>query len=184
MWLRRPTNRCKRVYDAVYAEACCNGLWAVFSMALSRTCKYCSKSVRGRRDKIYCSDKCRFADWREGHREVAKPCRYCGLASSTIDHVPPQSVRPRLQELGLSGRYEFIEVWCCSECNSLLGARALWTISDRKKFIKQALRRRYKKYLLSPDWSDREVSLLDGWLQRFVINRSIEKERIQARLLW
>jgi hypothetical protein len=29
----------------------------------SRPCKRCEKMFRGRKTKVYCSDRCRFADW-------------------------------------------------------------------------------------------------------------------------
>jgi hypothetical protein len=153
---------------------------------VEKTCKRCSKVIRGRRDKIYCSDRCRFADWAEYRTTLpeAKPCRYCGLACDTIDHIPPQSVRPRLVELGIANRYPFIEVWCCRECNTLLGARALWTVETRKKFIKQALRKRYHRYLNAPEWTDREISHLSGTLQRYVLNREIIKAMVEKRLTW
>jgi hypothetical protein len=34
-------------------------------VARSRPCKRCGKMFRGRATKIYCSDRCRFADWAE-----------------------------------------------------------------------------------------------------------------------
>jgi hypothetical protein len=104
------------------------------------------------------------------------------VPADTVDHIPPQSVRRFLADRGLDKKYKFIEVWCCRECNCLLGARALWTIERRKKFIKVALRKRYKKFLRIPEWTDREISRLGPGLQPVVLNGLAIQQLIESRL--
>lgn len=109
-------------------------------------------------------------------------CEYCGNVADTIDHVPPQCIRPTLINLKLTNRFPFFEVKACRECNSLLGKRMLWTFRQRKKFIRRALRLKYKEVLALPDWSDSEIKQLNGNLKDFVIKRAVLKEFVRARL--
>jgi hypothetical protein len=152
-------------------------------MAVSSICSVCGEPFKHRKNKFYCSPRCRYRAWADAAPQ-AEPCVYCGIPASTIDHVPPQSVRPSLVELGLTNRFPFLEVSACRECNSLLGARALWTIAVRKAFIKKALRRRYKRFLAIPAWSDRELSQLSQSLQAHVINGCIMADLVRKRLSW
>lgn len=153
------------------------------SMSFSGLCRRCGTGFKGRSDRLYCSDRCRYLDWQAKKHEAA-PCRYCGMPADGIDHIPPASARTRLAALGIADRYPFVEVQCCGECNSLLGARPLWTVAKRKAFIKKALRRRYKKYLRIPAWSDGELAKLGPILQRTVINNLAWKEMIEDRIKW
>src|SRR3990172_1269779 len=112
-----------------------------------RACQNCGNLItKGRKDKKFCSESCRYVHWRDNPGTVP-PCYYCGMPGNTIDHVPPTSARYRLVELGLQSRYPNNEVNACSECNGLLGCRPIWTLSERKQFIKKALQRKYKKSL-------------------------------------
>lgn len=113
-----------------------------------------------------------------------RPCYYCGLVANTIDHVPPLVARPHIAALGLKGRYPFVTVPACHECNSGLGARALWTIPARKRWVKQWLTKRYRKYLNLPAWDDGELSRLGLNLRGHVL-AGLEKQRvIRERLRW
>jgi hypothetical protein len=145
-------------------------------------CRRCGKPfTTKRRDKVYCSDACRYLDWK-GRAHEPYPCRYCGMPADTIDHIPPRAARERLQELGLAARFPDIEVWCCHECNCLLGARALWTIELRKRFVKLALRRKYARFLRIPSWTDAEISRLGPNLKDSVLAGIIMREMIEERL--
>jgi 5-methylcytosine-specific restriction endonuclease McrA len=127
--------------------------------------------MRGRADKVYCSDRCRYADWAEGFgdRRDIKPCWYCGVPSDTIDHIPPRKIRDFLVERKMT-QYPFVELWACRECNLLLGARTIWDVHRRKAFIKKALKRKYRRYLNIPPWSDAEISRLGPGLQPVVLH--------------
>jgi hypothetical protein len=110
------------------------------------------------------------------------PCVYCGVAANSIDHVPPQSARPRLLELGLERKYPFFEVEACRECNSALGARGLWTLVARRDYIKKFLRRRYRGFLNIPDWTDTELAQLSPMMLEYTLNgiaiRDFTRDRI------
>lgn len=88
-------------------------------------------------------------------------CVYCGLYGSTIDHIPPKTARAVIISSGEYKHYPFMTVRSCKECNcSILGARSLWTLHERKIFVKKAIKRRYKKILALPDWTEEELEEL------------------------
>lgn len=111
-------------------------------------------------------------------------CTYCGMSADTIDHVPPQVARPFLLSQGLHLKYPFVEVRCCRECNSLLGAQAYWTVADRKRYIKKRLRRRYRDYLRMPEWKDSELQELGRGLHDMVLQSQVMQDLIKKRLGW
>jgi hypothetical protein len=55
---------------------------------------------------------------------------------------------------------------CCRECNSLLGAKALFTIEERAHEIAESLERRYRKELNAPIWTDEELDDLGDTLRK------------------
>jgi hypothetical protein len=155
------------------------------SLVRSATCQFCGTRYRARSNKKFCSDICRARSWREPPEVEVPPCCYCGMPSDSIDHIPPRAARPRIIEAGLASRYVFIEVDACRECNSLLGARTLWTLRSRKTFIRKALSRRYAKFLRIPDWDSSELasfsqrSMLRGYIERGLIVRDIVRQRLK-----
>ena len=147
-------------------------------------CALCAKPFRYRSNKRYCSDKCRFQAWIQGKTEPDIPmCHYCGMPADTIDHVPPRSVRSVIIEHDVT-RWPFKEVNCCRECNSLLGAEPPWTVSGRKKAIKEKLKRRYKKYLNIPNWDDSDLGRLGRTLESHVHEGLVLQEAIKMRIKW
>ncbi len=149
-------------------------------------CLVCGTAFRAKRDwQRFCSDRCRSIAWRSKEFRLAEQaCAYCGSVADTRDHIPPIVARKKLEELGIANRYVFTEVWCCRECNSLLNCRALWTVEQRKKWIKQQLRRRYAKYLKIPDWGDSELMALRPLLQQHTIHGLAVREWTKARIAY
>ncbi len=155
-------------------------------------CRFCGSPIKRKTKwQEFCSSTCRWRSWSSSHPHVrkdaelpAEACFYCGLPGIGVDHVPPMSFRMRIQDLGLIGRFDFCEVRCCSECNSALGARALFRLAERKRFIKSWIRKRYGTILRTPHWSDDEIRELGYNLSTMVISRSLMAEVIEARLKW
>jgi hypothetical protein len=90
--------------------------------------------------------------------------------------------REKLEAAGLGARYPYYQVWACKECNCGLGARPLWTLRQRKRFIATWLAKRYDRYLRAPDWSDSQLKELGPGLQRYVIHSQAMKEIVRERI--
>lgn len=117
-------------------------------------------------------------------RSSAAPCTYCGMPADSIDHIPPRAYREFIAAQGLQARYPFIEVMSCRECNSALGARALWTVPLRKQRIVAYLKRKYAKYLAIPDWTPAEAEemgdgVLGSYIREGLIVRDVTRDRIK-----
>ena len=116
------------------------------------------------------------------------PCYYCGLPADSVDHVIPRALLDELADDPealrklISGRR--LTVPSCRECNSLLGTRYEPTLAGRQAYIKKQLRKRYKKYLLVPDWSDDDFRELDDMMQIYVKQGIKMRSVIRARLAW
>jgi NMD protein affecting ribosome stability and mRNA decay len=152
-------------------------------MAFTIACAHCGKATvqKTAKMRIYCTSACRAASWRNPETS-ARPCMYCGVPAGTVDHIPPKSIRDFLLSQGLYDRYPNVEVDACHECNCLLGARPLWTIVVRKRFIKQALRRRYKRILSMPDWTDAELGRMSPTMQATIQARIDIREWVNRRI--
>lgn len=146
------------------------------------TCSHCGNLFRARAGKRFCSDACRYAAWASGGAGLPS-CAYCGVPATSTDHVPPRSARQRIVDLGLCNQFKFQEVPCCAECNSVLGARALWTVTQRKRFIKAYLKRKYRKYINMPSW-DGEPDTVKGRLRSYVVASQITRDVVRSRLSW
>ena len=113
-----------------------------------------------------------------------KACYYCGVPAESIDHVPPRSARPTIIALNLEKKYPFVEVHACLECNSILGARALWRLKERKDFIKKALKKKYRKHLQTAVFTDAELSEYGYNLKTYLVSGEIMRRIVRQRLAW
>lgn len=149
------------------------------------TCKVCGESFQPKRTwQKFCSQSCRQIGWLMPKRIATSEirCVYCGLEGDNIDHIPPQVARANIIELGLSDTYPFTEVRCCLECNSALGKRALWTVRERKRFIKKWLSKRYKRVLKIPEWKPEDLLGLGENMRREVVHGLALKRQTEQRL--
>lgn len=153
-------------------------------MVIQASCLFCGGRMPTSRTsrRKFCSDTCKLQHWKAG--KSAQPCHYCGCPADSVDHVPPRAYRPAIIETGLQARYPFTEVYACRECNVLLGARALWTLPKRKKFIKRALRLRYRKLLRIPEWTDSQKDELGRNLRGMVEAGDMARRVLMSRLTW
>lgn len=150
-------------------------------------CIFCQKPFKARRGKKFCSDMCRSLHWQQQLKNsdaVPVACVYCGAPAQSIDHVPPRDARPFIAEFDLLTKFPYVEVDACGECNSALGNRALWTIKERKTFIKQYLKRKYSRYLKLPEWEDCEISELGYNLKIEVSRAKAIKGWLLKRINW
>jgi len=115
-------------------------------------------------------------------------CYYCGCDANTVDHVIPQSTLKQLKILDdpettkkTIGERTLL-VWACPECNSLAGKSLQDNITQRKQFILAKLRKKYRKYLETPYWSDEELSELAPDMQQYIRTFLYMKSLIKIRL--
>lgn len=107
-------------------------------------------------------------------------CTYCGAAADSLDHVVPYSwnhVKKRKGNAGSQGSGE--KVWSCRECNSLLGDKPLFTVEQRRDYIRKALSKRASKTAV---WSDEELDELGPSLRSAVEFGQTKSSRAQARI--
>lgn len=149
-----------------------------------RSCQTCRAVFTPTRPwQQFCSYTCR-QEAHKGYRLAEYRCHYCGLVSDTVDHVPPRSVRPSVSLLPNADKFPFVEVHACRECNCALGRLALWTLGERKRYIKKWLKRRYKKVLATPDWSDQELAGLAPHMRDYVVNSIAVRDVVRQRIEW
>ena len=112
------------------------------------------------------------------------PCTYCGQVSDTLDHIPPLYIAHMLSEAGQQGDGPFIKVPSCRECNSALTSVRKYSVVDRRAYVRDFLRRKYRKFLKIPHWDDDELSELDPSFAREVAASVRMAEHVRARLRW
>ena len=153
-------------------------------MGVQIACVNCGTMCSQKTAKLrsYCSAACRAESWR--NPALNTPCCYCGVPANSVDHIPPQSVRGFLIDSGLTHKYPFIQVMACLECNSLLGTKPIWDVANRRRAIKKLLAVRYKRTLLMPDWSDRELGSMSKSMASTIQMRIDIREWITERLAW
>lgn len=133
------------------------------------------QKIRHRRERLDCR-------YREMGR-VGDACVYCGVESSSWDHVPPLSVVEKLIDVDID-RSDLRKVPACHECNSILGARHINTIAERRKYILQKLSRKYAKHLRMPQWDDEELSEVSERLAEDIQRNSHFAWYIKQRTSW
>lgn len=175
-------------------------------------CGWCSQAFKATRYSRYCSKSCRDAnlklleDERERHKDeqiaafVANepvpagyaprtettPCYYCGMPAGDIEHAVPRASLPDLQVLGISTD-EGSRTWTvasCRECNVLAGATLFPTLAQRKAYIKSRIRKRYRKIINCPRWTDSELAQLGYSLRTAVLETQAKRDEVIARLKW
>ena len=96
-------------------------------------------------------------------KELRYICFYCGLPAGTIDHIPPLDAIEDLKMI--SNNLTYTKVPSCKECNNLAGTEPHTDIFIRQKYIKEKIRKKYKKYIEFSDWEEEEINKLGYLLQ-------------------
>ena len=143
-------------------------------------CSWCGKRFEKKKPwQEYCSSTCRLQAFK------ARPCLYCGLPADTKDHFIPRVYVSRMTQIraDLGAKAKLI-VPACRECNSTAGDHIFDTISEKRTFIKQQYRKKYRKLLESPNWTEDELNQLGLSLQTTIRASQAGKELMKARLRW
>lgn len=100
-----------------------------------------------------------------------------------MDHVPALSTVAMMRAAEIeTGR--MVKVPACVECNSLLGAIAIHSIRERRKFVREKLLIRYRKYLNMPKWDEDDFEDVSPEMAKFIRASSVIAEQVKARTRW
>ncbi|GAG16814.1 unnamed protein product [marine sediment metagenome] len=123
----------------------------------------------------------------DDHKEE-NTCYYCGMPASAVDHTIPRIILESLREfkdtLQQMTRGRKLTVPCCGECNSMLGASYQRTLEERKQELKYRLRRKYKKLLAMPYWTDEQIDEFGFHLRDYIEESARQREVVEFRLRW
>ncbi len=108
-----------------------------------------------------------------------RACYYCGDAATSVDHFISQVLAARLT---LGGKQMLIPA--CRECNSILGPRFFRTLELRREAAKDGIRKKYRRVLALPDWSEDECLALGPTLQSKIRGNQKLKRIVQERLAY
>jgi hypothetical protein len=122
---------------------------------------------------------------------ILEPCYYCGSPANTVDHVVPRSLLADLAALSdeavtavLVHPGRTMTVPACRECNCLLGSQYFSTLAARKAWLKERLRRRYRRVLQMPDWAEEELEELRYNLRVAIEASLARRDTVRQRLRW
>lgn len=144
-----------------------------------RRCEWCGVRLveSARSHAKFCSDKCRLAAFN------VKLCVYCGEPANGRDHVIPRAFQQRIEDFGWAKRRKLI-VPACGECNSTAGSKVFLTLREKRRYIHDRYRERYRKLLEAPNWTQEEIDELGPTLRTTVVRSQHAKDLIRARLAW
>ena len=105
-------------------------------------------------------------------------CVYCGESATTKDHLLPRSWS------GDAGRRLVPVVPSCQECNSTLGDRFLPDVMDRRNYVHERYRVKYRKPLKAVLYGPTDLEQFGPGLRNGLIKLMDEHHRIIRRLAW
>jgi len=112
------------------------------------------------------------------------PCLYCGVPADSVDHFIPRAYADSLSELtGVSNRLLNI-VPACRECNSMAGAKVFMSVSEKRHYIHDCLRKKYQKVLTIPLWTEHDYSNISKNLGGYIKRNVSLQDIIRWRLRW
>src|SRR5690554_2344513 len=104
-------------------------------------------------------------------------CTYCKDTGDTLDHVVPVSFNATSRKKVKFNKADVVP--CCGDCNNLLGNVFLHTVGSRAGFLAEKYKKRFKKLLKSPDWSEEELLELGESLSKTLRQANILKKEIE-----
>lgn len=105
-------------------------------------------------------------------------CIYCGRPSDTVDHLLPSGYT------GTASRRYTAIVPACRWCNSSLGARITWSITERREMVREMIRRKYKNILRTNDFSKAELREFGPTLRSQIEASMRAKKQVEQMLNW
>lgn len=110
-------------------------------------------------------------------------CAYCGELATCQDHVLPVVVAARFGGLA---EWEHLKLLipACFECNGIAGGKFFRTLTAKRRYIQNKLRKKYRKLLAMPDWSEEDLASCGPNLRASIETALTERRVILARLAW
>jgi hypothetical protein len=112
-------------------------------------------------------------------------CVYCGDDADTKDHIVPVSyyydgIRSGRHLTNEYGKENLVDA--CKECNSIAGNKVFPNINDKKDYIQERIKMKYKKVINSVYWSDEEISEMGINLQKEIRIQQLARKWILNRI--
>jgi hypothetical protein len=114
-------------------------------------------------------------------REIAYPagvCIYCGMPASTKDHLLPVTMT------GDTVRKFVAVVPSCIQCNSAIGDRVGYRVTERRAEAHRCIERKNRKLLVAPRWTEDDLDELGPLLRFHVEDSVVRREVVEHRLSW
>ncbi len=112
-----------------------------------------------------------------------KICFYCGEPATSVDHSVPVAFYRTLYDICRPmGKKPLVPA--CRECNSIAGAKLFTTLGQKRRYVQDRIRHKYRKILKLPIWESTEVDDLGHELQSCVLNGVGLKTKTIRRLIW
>ena len=109
-------------------------------------------------------------------------CIYCGDPATTKDHVPPKKWLKLFATHRKFCTENKVIVPSCGNCNGILGGHPLFTIEERRAYVRTYLWRKFARLLMSPGWKESELEELGPSLRTYIKAQQSRKAHIQRRI--
>ena len=116
-----------------------------------------------------------------------KKCFYCGEYATEKDHIIPVSFywsgkRKRHNRYFIKGYGKDNLIDCCRECNSIAGNKVFTYVDDKREYIQERLKTKYRKVINMPFWSDEEIKELGYNLRKDIKIQQLARVWILNRI--
>lgn len=108
----------------------------------------------------------------------SRVCTYCGAPSGSRDHLMPRSWS------GDTSRPHVLTVPACSECNSIIGDKPIYSIDGRRAHAQRRLAEKKFKVLGYETMREIELEEYGPGLRSVMEAAAHQRENLEARLLW
>lgn len=138
-------------------------------------CAFCeAKFTVSPSRRIFCSEQCKTRFAREN-----KSCFYCGEIGDSKDHVVPHSLTAHR---GRKRLWSADWVYCCSECNNLLGNYLGGSFYDRIMYLHDKFKRKKGLNKSFVEWDEEDLSDVNKEMRNWIVGQQ-ERRKISERRL-
>jgi hypothetical protein len=112
-------------------------------------------------------------------------CFYCGEDADTKDHIIPVSFYYSGKRKGRHLTSEYGKenlISSCRECNSIAGNKVFDDVYEKKDFIQQRLKFKYKKVINLPFWSEEEIKEMGSSLRKDIRIEQLARKWVLNRI--